>query len=419
MRMPSGRGRRGCRRGTVQLVLMASMVVSFLASAAAPTPLYADYAQRWHLSPITTTEVFAVYAVALLAALLTLGRASEHLGRKPVLLAALLLQSGAMITFLAAGGVGALYVGRILQGLATGGALGTLGAAMLDVDRDRGTRANSASPGLGSGLGALLSGLVVQYFAAPTRSIYFLFLAVFVLQAAGVALLSETVERKPGLRSALAPELAVPTRLRRPLMAVTPMLFATWSLGGFYSSLAPALGRLLTGSTSSVIGGLGLFVLSMASTAAIATLRKARPRTMMMLAATLLVLCSIGILAAVDRSSPTGFFTCTAILGVGFGAGFQGGLRSVVPLAEPHERAGLLAAIYVICYLGMCLPSVAAGVIVVHGGGLIMATRAYTAFVAICALLTSVALAPRYGVRGKAHIGSPSADRAASEDFSS
>ncbi|HET6865426.1 MAG TPA: hypothetical protein VFH80_05865, partial [Solirubrobacteraceae bacterium] len=87
MRMDPAGGRRV---GTVRLALMASMVVSFLASAAAPTPLYAVYAHRWQLSPITTTEVFAVYAIAVLAALLTLGRASEYLGRKPVLLAALL-----------------------------------------------------------------------------------------------------------------------------------------------------------------------------------------------------------------------------------------------------------------------------------------------------------------------------------------
>lgn len=398
MQTPPARSRRG---GTVTLALMASMVVSFLASAAAPTPLYADYADRWQFSAITTTEIFAVYAVAVLAALLTLSRISEHIGRKPVLLAALFLQSSAMITFLLAAGVDALYVGRILQGLATGGALGTLGAAMLDVDRDRGTRANSAAPGLGSGVGALLSGLVVHYLPAPTQLIYLVFLAVFVLQAAGVALLPETAKRRPGLHSALIPNLAVPARLRRPLIAVTPMLFATWSLGGFYSSLAPALGRLLTGSTSAVIGGLGLFILTMASTVTIATLRTAHPRTMMMLAVTLLVACSIGIVAAVDWSSPVVFFSFTGIVGVGFGAGFQGGLRSVVPLAEPPEHAGLLASIYVICYLGMGVPSVAAGLLVVHGGGLIVATRAYAAFVAASAVLTSVALALPYQVRAE------------------
>jgi hypothetical protein len=33
------------------------------------------------------------------------------------------------------------------------------------------------------------------------------------------------------------------------------------------------------------------------------------------------------------------------VAATGFGAGFSGALRSVLPLAKPHERAGLLATI--------------------------------------------------------------------------
>src|SRR5215831_9205616 len=50
--------------------LQVSIVVFFLASSAAPTPLYALYQARWGFSPITTTVVFGIYAVAVLAALL-------------------------------------------------------------------------------------------------------------------------------------------------------------------------------------------------------------------------------------------------------------------------------------------------------------------------------------------------------------
>jgi hypothetical protein len=37
--------------------------------------------------------------------------------------------------------------------------------------------------------------------------------------------------------------------------------------------------------------------------------------------------------------------------GVGFGAAFQGAIRSVVPLTEAHERAGVLSLLYVVAYL--------------------------------------------------------------------
>ena len=64
--------------------------------------------------------------------------------------------------------------------------------------------------------------------------------------------------------------------------------------------------------------------------------------------------------------SPIVFFTGTAIAGAGFGAGFQGGLRTIVPLAGPDERAGVIAVIYVISYLALGLPAIGAGVLVVH-----------------------------------------------------
>ncbi|MCO5991890.1 MFS transporter [Actinoallomurus rhizosphaericola] len=380
------------RPGLAGLTLLASMIVSFLASSSAPTPIYAIYAGRWHFSPMTTTIVFGSYALTVLAALLVLGRTSEYLGRKPVLLAALALQIVAMVVFITAGGIGALLAARILQGVATGGALGTLGAAMLDIDRERGTRANTVAPGLGSGAGALLSGLVVQYLPAPTRLIYVMLIGIFVIQAAGVALLPETVGRRPGLRSALVPELAVPRHLRGPLLAVAPVLFAVWSLGGFYGSLAPALARRLSGSTSMVIGGLGLFVLTVVSTITTVALERTPPRTVMFLGIGLLVVGSLGTLVAVESSSIVGFFACTCVAGVGFGAGFQGGMRTVVPLVAEHERAGVLSTVYVICYLGMGLPAIVAGVLVVHGGGLAAATRDYSLFVVAFAVATLIAL---------------------------
>ncbi|GAA2355935.1 hypothetical protein [Streptomyces violaceusniger] len=66
------------RPGLPALALLASMIVSFLASAAAPTPLYASYAGAWHFSSLTTTIVFGTYTVAVLAALLMLGRTSDR-----------------------------------------------------------------------------------------------------------------------------------------------------------------------------------------------------------------------------------------------------------------------------------------------------------------------------------------------------
>src|SRR5580693_8560238 len=85
--------------GRPAVFVLASLIVTLLASSAAPTPLYAIYQAKWHFTPITTTVVFGVYALAVLAGLLFLGRLSDHIGRRPVLLAATLAQAMTMLLF--------------------------------------------------------------------------------------------------------------------------------------------------------------------------------------------------------------------------------------------------------------------------------------------------------------------------------
>ena len=68
---------------------MAVTLAALLFASSAPSPLYVIYQAEWDFSALTLTAVFAVYAVALLSALLVAGSLSDHLGRRPVLLAAL------------------------------------------------------------------------------------------------------------------------------------------------------------------------------------------------------------------------------------------------------------------------------------------------------------------------------------------
>src|ERR1044072_5034164 len=91
----------------------------FLFAASAPSPLYALYAQKWLFSSATVTLIYAVYAAGALPALLVTGRLSDHLGRRPVVMLALVIQIVAVIAFIRADGIGYLYLGRVLQGAST------------------------------------------------------------------------------------------------------------------------------------------------------------------------------------------------------------------------------------------------------------------------------------------------------------
>jgi predicted MFS family arabinose efflux permease len=395
---PGGRARLD---GTPALVLLASLIVSLLAASAAPTPLYDIYQQQWGFSPITTTIVFGVYAVAVLASLLVLGRLSDYVGRRPVLLAALAVQVASMAVFADADGVGGLLIARVIQGLSTGAALGAIGAAMLDIDRERGTLANAISPGLGTGSGALLSALFVRYLPAPTHLIYLALIGIIVIQAAGVALLRETVTASRVPAAALVPEVRLPRSVRGPVLAAAPVLFAVWALAGLYAALGPAIVRVLTGSSSVVLGGGSVTLLTVTAVSSVYLLRKAPARTVMLTGIAALVAGVAITLVALGTGSAGLFFAGTAVSGVGFGSGFQGGIRTVVPAAAPHERAGVLSLLFTVSYLGLGVPAVAAGFLAVHGAGLTGAARDYGAALIVLAALALAALSRGRRVAGR------------------
>jgi MFS family permease len=381
--------------GTVAFFLLASIIIGFLAGSSAPTPLYAVYAARWGFSPITITVVFGVYALAVLTALLVVGRLSDHVGRRPVLLAALAVQVVTMVVFVTAHGVPQLLVARIIQGLSTGAAAGAIGAGMLDLNKVRGTIANAVAPITGTAAGALGSGLLVQYLPQPTHLVYLVLLGVFVLQAIGVLLMPETSSPAPGALASLRPQFAVPAAVRRPVMFAVPALVAVWAMAGLYGALGPSLVKLVSGSGSIVLGGLSLFVLAGSGVVAVLVFQRQSARQLTLIGGVALLAGVALTLLAVDTRSTAGFFVGTAIAGIGFGGGFQGAIRSVVPLVAPHQRAGVLSVVYVVSYLAMGLPAVIAGVLLVHEGNLVSTTIQYgVAVMALAALALLGALRP-------------------------
>jgi predicted MFS family arabinose efflux permease len=373
----------------VAFYLLASIVVFFLAGSSAPTPLYSVYQSEWGFSPITTTIVFGIYALAVLVSLLITGRLSDHVGRRPVLLAAIAVQAVTMIVFTTADGVPMLVLARIIQGLSTGAAVSAVGAGMLDLNKARGTVANAVAPLTGTALGAIGSGLLVQFLPVPTHLVYLVLLGVFVLQWIGVALMPETSAPVPGAVASLRPQFGLPAAARRPMLAAIPALVAIWSLAGFYGSLGPALVRRVVGSDSLVLGGLGLFVLAASAAITVLVLHHAGARTLTMLGTAALLVGSGTTYLAISHDSSIALFAGMVIAGVGFGGGFQGAVRSVIPLAAPHERAGVLSLVYVVSYLAMGLPAVLAGYFVVDGGGVISTAKEYAIAVMVLAALAA------------------------------
>lgn len=375
----------GSRSNRSSLWFLAVTLLSFLAASTAPTPLYHLYQEQMQFSAATLTLIFGVYALSLLAALLTVGSLSDYLGRKPVIFTAVILNILAMLLFIHADSAAWLISARILQGFATGMATAVLGATLLDTDRERGPLVNSVAPLTGMAIGGLGCGALAEYAPAPLHLTFWLLLALFVMQAFYVWRLPESVSRQAGVWASLRPTLHVPLQARSTLWRVLPLNTALWALGGFYASLAPSLVRTATGSTSNMIGGATVAALTLTGALMIYSMRNRPAGKALLLGASMMPTGVVLILLGVHSASLPLFFLGTLVAGCGFGSGFLGTLRSLVPLALPHERAGLVSAYYALSYLAFCLPSLLAGNLS-RTLGLVATTDGYGAVLIVLAL---------------------------------
>ena len=100
--------------------LLALVLALLLSAASAPSPLYGVYQALWNFSPLTLTAIYASFALGGLGTLLTTGRLSDYLGRRPVLSIGLAVQAIAMLLFVFAGDVPWLFAARILSGAGIG-----------------------------------------------------------------------------------------------------------------------------------------------------------------------------------------------------------------------------------------------------------------------------------------------------------
>jgi MFS family permease len=185
---------------------------------AAASPLYRVYQLQFRFSATTLTLLFTLYVVVLLVTLVVLGSASDYLGRRPVLLAGLVLGAVACGLFLLAHGVGLLFAGRALQGVAVGLVSGTASAALLALRPQGGITpvVSSAAPTSGQALGAIAASALAQYAPAPTHLVWWLLVAAFSIGIVAVAGMPEPGTVRPGVVSSLRPHVSVRARPAEP-----------------------------------------------------------------------------------------------------------------------------------------------------------------------------------------------------------
>jgi Major Facilitator Superfamily len=346
--------------GAMTLFSVAGAIL-IAASSSAATPLYRLYQQSMHLTPFWITIVFAVYVASLLVALLTVGGLSDYVGRRPVILAALVLNAAAMLLFAEAGDVGQLILARAVQGLAVGTGTTALGAAILDTNRARGPLLNSVTAFLGLTTGALGAAALISFAPDPLHMVYEVLFGLTALMIALLWVMPESAQRKTGAVASLRPHVSVPSQSRSILARLTPANVASWALGGLYLSLMPTVVATAMGVASPWVGGVVVSALMLTAAIAVATFREWPARRLILMGTSTLSLGVAVSMFGIQQQQVAALLAGTVIAGAGFGSNFSGVLRALLPTAEPDQRAGLLSAFYVQSYLAFSLPAVAAG----------------------------------------------------------
>lgn len=363
--------------------------ISFSATSSAPTPLYHIYQQAMGLSSLTVTLIFASYAFTMVATFLTLARLSDYVGRRPMILAALLLNAASLSLFIIGGSVAVLIAARLVQGVAISIGMATLGATILDTDRVRGPVFNSVTTFTGLTVGAFLGGALVSWAPLPMHLVFLVLLGVMLAEAALLIRVPETITRKAGAWRVLRPNVSIPPAAMPALMRLTPLTLASWAMGGFYLSLMPTLVAVATGTRSVFVGAAVVSVLMATAATTVVVRRKTAPARLLPQGAVLLATGVAMTLLGVALQSAGVMLVGTLIAGTGFGSGYSGTFRTLLPLAEEHERAGLLAAYFVESYLAFAVPAVLAG-LCAPVLGLVLTSKIYGVAAIALALLSAL-----------------------------
>ncbi len=243
------------QRGAYSLLLILSGVA--LGVSGVPAPLYGMYQDVWHLSPLSTTIVFAVYAVAALAAVLVAGRVSDVIGRKPVLLGALVAMIVGLGVFLVADNMATLIVARVIHGAAVGSIVVAGAAALLDLRPDHGARAGQLSGvsfNIGMTVAIVGSSVLAQYAPHPMRTPYAVVAVLCAVVGVGVVAL-----REPHAAKSRGPiritKPAVPREIRADFWFAALGVMASWSVLGVLLSLYPSLAAHQTEIHNLAFGG--------------------------------------------------------------------------------------------------------------------------------------------------------------------
>jgi MFS family permease len=354
---------RAHRDGMMRLAFFSavfSLVVSF-AAAAAPIPLYNIYRAEDGFTNAGISMAMVTYAVGTIAALLVLGRLSNHVGRRFAAIASLGLILLGCVMLLEVRDIGTLLTGRFLLGVGTGLASSSLTSYIVDTAPGKpewlASVASSQGPMLGLTVGAITSGALVQFGPWPRDLIYLVCIGSLLLSAALIAVSPETATPTAGAWRSLLPRVRVPFRVLHLLPVAAAVFLATWATGAFYQAFVPALVEEQLHTRSPLILGLVFAAYMTPSVLGAPIGGRLTSAAAQRLGMVIFLTGMVGIITAIAAGTLVLFIVATIVAGAGQGIAISAVTRGLLHGAVLADRAPIFSAIYLLCYSGAAFPS--------------------------------------------------------------
>jgi hypothetical protein len=344
------------------VVAFAFLIV--MAVATLPSPLYGLYRTRDHLSALTITVVFAIFAGSTIAILQRDSSIVGRIGRRGTMLAAVATMMVAVGVLAAWKDLPGLLIGRLVTGVAVGLAAGTAITYLVELRLRADPKASpvrartiGTSVTVGAlGVGPLIAGCLAQWVPLPLTVPYLVFLALGAIALIGLWAAPETglpaTEQKPaGSRR----------RVRLPVRAAAGIL-AAFSANGLFAGLSGLFLVTTLHHPSHALAGAALFLLFACGVVSqLVTLQASRVLALGMVC----LLAGLALLVVSVRLSTPNlalFLIAGALIGAGSGAVFKGTTGIVLEASPPESRVAMTSDLLIALYVGLAVPVIGAGV---------------------------------------------------------
>jgi predicted MFS family arabinose efflux permease len=349
-------------------VAFAFLVV--MAVATLPSPLYGLYRTRDHLSALTITVVFAIFAASTIAVLLRDSSVTARIGRRDTMLASVATMMVAVGVLAAWTALPGLLIGRVITGVSVGLAAGTAITYLVELRLRADPNASvvrartiGTSVTIGAlGVGPLIAGCLAQWVAWPLTVPYLVFVGLGVIALAGLRAAPET--GAPAPPTATGNELAGPRRKARLPVPAAAGTLAAFSANGLFAGLSGLFLVTTLHHPSHALAGVALFlvfaagVVSQLATTGLPASRVLALGSVAMLAGLLLLVVSV----RVSTASLALFLIAGALIGAGSGAVFKGTSGVVLEASPPQSRVAMTSALLIALYVGLSVPVIGAGI---------------------------------------------------------